>query len=57
MATDKKTLEALDRITQRMKVLGVKGVKPEDLKTLNRDIGQQKRQPAWDDDGYAPKRR
>lgn len=41
MATDKMTIEALERIARKLIDLGVKS---EDLKILNRHIGQQKRE-------------
>ena len=48
MPTDKKTINALERIAKKLKELGVK---TNDLKLLNYHIGQQKRQIAWENKG------
>jgi hypothetical protein len=45
MPTDVKTIKALERISKQLKDMGVKS---KDLTLLNRHIGQQKRQPAWE---------
>ena len=45
MATNKQTIDALNRISKSLKELGVKS---KDLTLLNRHIGQQKRQIAWE---------
>jgi len=55
MATDEKTLKALERIASSLTQLGVKS---EDLKTLNRHIAQQRKEIAWTENGrlYPQKR-
>jgi hypothetical protein len=45
MATNKRTLEALKNLSQKLKDLDVKS---EDLKILNWHIGQQSKQIAWE---------
>lgn len=45
MTTDKRTLEALQNIAEKLKEIGVKS---EDLKILNMHIGQQGRQIGWE---------
>ena len=48
MATDEKTLKSLERINEAIKTL------VQEQKILSRHLAQQKRQVAWDDDGYQP---